>query len=215
MKLPVVITYVSDHHGGKELRYTLRSLKNITNWNGEVFIVGDREKWFSPEVKYIRANKYGNGWVDQARKVASVCAEPGMQEDFILSMDDIYVTRRTEVCSYYQGELPTGGKTPHKLSKSSSRAYLEEKGLPILDYECHAPMVINKEKYMEMYKDFIKEKILLQLRSVYGNTYSIGGELFEDKKTKTHELPKGKIISTQFYTDQLNKMFPEPSHFEA
>lgn len=70
MKYPVVITYVSDKHGGKELKYALRSLSKVTNWNGEVYIVGDREKWFSAEIKHIRAGKlHFNPWLDQAKKV--------------------------------------------------------------------------------------------------------------------------------------------------
>jgi len=215
MKLPVVITYISDHHNGKELKYALRSLKNITNWNGEVFIVGDREKWFSPDIKYIRTGKYGNSWADQSRKVATVCAHPDLPDEFILTMDDVYITKRMKIKYYYQGELPSEGKTPHKRSKSSTRAYLEEYGFTTLDYECHAPMLMNKEKYMKVYNVLLQAKTPLQLRSIYGNMNEVGGELFEDKKTKTHELPKGKIISTQFYTDELQKMFPEPSQFEA
>lgn len=215
MKLPVVITYVSDQHGGKELKYSLRSLKYISNWNGKVYVIGDKEKWFSPKVNYIRTGKYGNSWVDQSRKVATICANPDIPDDFILTQDDVYITKRTKVTAYYQGELPTSAKTPHKRSKVATRYYLEDNAHPTLDYECHAPMVINKEKYMKVYNVLLQSDTPLQLRSIYGNMNNIGGELFEDMKTKTHELPKAKIISTQFYTDELDKMFPEPSQFEA
>lgn len=214
MKLPIVITYVSDRRGGKELRYALRSFKNIKNWNGELFIIGDKEGWFTSELTYIRAGRQGNSWLDQAKKVAIMCANIDLPDNFILTHDDIYITKPMVVKNYYQGELPSESKSIHGRSKVLTRDFLEGMGLPTVDYECHTPIILNKKKYMETYSLMVNIKTPLQFRSIYGNQHKLKAELFEDKKTKTHELKEGKIISTQFYTDELDKMFPNASRFE-
>ena len=60
----------------------------------------------------------------------------------------------------------------------------------------------------------LEKGVCYQWRSLYGNIYNSGGEDFEDMKTKTHQLKRGKIISTQFYTKELDKIFPEKSQYE-
>ena len=91
-KLPVVIPYVHTNDDGAELRYTLRSLKNIKNWNGEVYVIGDKERWFK-DIIYIRQKRqWGRPYDDVINKLKQVPVD-----DYILMMDDVYITKPTEV----------------------------------------------------------------------------------------------------------------------
>lgn len=217
MKMPVVITYVRTPDNGQELRYCLRSLNNISNWNGEAYVVGDSEKWLK-DVKHIRCKRmYGKPYADQANKVNEACLHDGMPDNFILMMDDVYITEPTEIGVYYRGDLSDfKGLSYYHRSKIATHKYLESNGYTTLDYECHAPIIINKHDYLSVYVHLIKTNHgeQLQLRSLYGNINQVHAELFEDKKTKTSTLKDGPILSTQFYTYELNKLFPNTSRFE-
>ena len=212
-KYPVVIPYINSGDTGRELRYTLRSLKNLTNFNGEVFIIGDTELWLQKVTSIRTTRKYGKPYLDQVYKMQIACALDEMPDKFIAMMDDIYITEPLEAGVYIRGDLNTVAKNLYQKTKVATRIYLENRNLPTVDYECHAPMLVEKEKLKEALNLIDDNK--LQWRSIYGNLFSIQGIAFEDKKTRTNELPNGKIISTNYYTSELDTIFPTPSKYEA
>lgn len=212
--LPILITYIKTGDGGQELKYSLRSLTNILNFNNSVTIVGEKETWFKNLNFIAVARKYGYPYTDQHIKIKQ--ALEYMPETFIIGQDDVYVTEPTIINSYYIGALPTDARTPHQRTKVITRDKLLSLGAGTLDYESHTLMKVDRDKLSETL-DIIqadKNRSHLQFRSIYGNLNKIGGEYYEDKKTRTKELPKGKFISTNFYIDELDKLFPEKSRYE-
>jgi len=211
--MPVLITYIRTQDKGQELRYALRSLNNITNFNGDVWVVGDREKWFG-DIVYIRDYRLeSRPYLDQARKIYS--ALQYMPEKFIISMDDVYVTEPVEIGVYTLGELKDDVSSFHKRTKKMTKDKLLELGLPIKDYETHAPMLVERYKLKETLEFILESKKSLQWRSMYGNMHRIEAEPFEDKKTRDSHLKTGPILSTIFYTSELHDLFPEPSLYEV
>lgn len=212
-KLPVVIPYISDGNNGKELRHTLRSLKNLKQWNGEVYVVGDKEPWFK-NIHHVPSRRlHGKPHKDVEMKVRAV--SPYLPEEYIWVMDDIYITEPTVVKPLHKGRLKGGDKTAHQRFKRNTKEWLEKRGLTeLLDYAVHVPIIFNRDKRLEVSNYIVESRIPIQARSLYGNLFKIGGEYYEDKKTKTHELKKGLYLSTQFYTSELDKLFPEKSRFE-
>lgn len=217
-KLPVLITYKKTVDNGQELRYTLRSLENITNWNGEVYIVGDKEDWFKNIIHIPAPRQVKNRYIDVENKMMSAL-NSDMPDDFILLMDDVYTTEPTEVGYMHSGEIPRLTNSPHKRSLSSTAKWLSLRGFTTLNYDIHVPIIMNRKKRLEvnvliMNRLKLNPNTPMQARSLYGNIFKVGGQYYEDQKTKNKTLKKGVFLSTQFYTCGLNELFPNPSQFE-
>lgn len=219
-KYPVVYTYKSSHDHGEELKYSLRSLNNIYNWDGSVFVVGDKEDWFSDNIIHINHNSQSNAYADVADKILLACRSHDIPSDFIYMMDDVYVTEPVEFSNIHRGFIEDYNRESiHTNYVRATRDFLEEK-LKIekpLNYEVHAPFFINKEKWLQVYNPIalsIKSSTPYQWKSVYGNLFMIGGKLFEDKKTYDTHLLSGTYISTNYFTHELKDLFPKPSKFE-
>lgn len=212
-KHPIVLPYISND-GGRELRCMLRSLKNIQNFNGEVYIVGDKEEWFS-NITHIPVKRlYGKPYADQRNKMAIACTFRTIPDTFIAMMDDVYITEPLTVGVYVRGELPIESNTVYGKTKVETRKFLSKfVHDPLYDYECHTPMLVDKLDLLTVLVMIDKPNI--QWRSVYGNIYRIPFKNFKDKKTRSFGLPKGKIISSNFYIGELEKLYPTKSEYEC
>ncbi len=215
MKLPAVYLYKKTSDKGRELRYSLRSLENIKNWNGEVFVVGDREPWMN-NLTVIAADKYPHRFSDVRAKYLAITRSPLIPNDFILMNDDFFVTERAEVKPLHQGEL-SGGTSSWQQCKERTKVYLQSQGIAKpLDYDIHVPMIMNKDKLAEALKanEGATEHTYLANRSIYGNLHKIGGKEYVDGKTKSNAILNREFISTSLYNDKLNDLFPTCSRFE-
>ena len=216
VKYPALIVYKKSGDGGKELRYTLRSLSNLTNWNGKVYLAGEKEDWLQ-NVTYIPCRRTShNPYLDAEYKILAALTTEGFPDGFIFINDDTMVCERMELKPLHGGQLERKGPGYHHSQKEKTKEWLEENGYTTLDYDIHTPMLMNKAKRLEVH-NIVKptmDGVSLKPRSIYGNIFNIGGEEYTDAKTKTFVLPKAPIISTQFYTDELKTLFPKPSKFE-
>ncbi|NCU40990.1 glycosyltransferase family 2 protein, partial [Candidatus Saccharibacteria bacterium] len=216
-KYPVLYVYKHTDDNGKELRYSIRSLKNLKNWNGEIFVTGDSERWFK-DITYIKAKaRNSNPYMDAEAKILTALNDPRLPDDFILMNDDIYITKPLDITYLHQNELERTGGGYHNNQKEVTKKWLLDNGYTALNYDLHTPMLMNKQKRLHV-NSLIRNTmagVSLKPRSVYGNVFNVGGEYYQDAKTKTAELPKAPIISTQFYTAELQELFPETSKYEA
>lgn len=215
-KYPVLYTYKKTRDGGQELRHSIRSLKNLKGWDKrQIFVVGDTEPWFK-DIIHIKKRKSGTTYLDQEYAMYEALLDERLEDDFIYMMDDIYFTEEVEIEYLYWGELKKRGNGYHHNQKEATGKWLQEHGYTTLDYETHTPFLINKRKRMEIYKILQPtfSTMILKPRTLYGNIFNVGGEFYEDQKTKTERLPKAPIISTHFYTPELETLFPKPSIFE-
>lgn len=213
MKLAAVYIYKRTSDRGQELKYSLRSLENVTNWNGEVYICGDKEQWFSKKIIHIdKFTRSAVKYQDVMNKLKAITQDKRVPDDFLFFNDDFFVMRPTEVVPLYDGRLEHfSGASVWRKSKSKTRDYLIEHGIKNpYNYEVHAPIPINKQNLLEIL-DF---ETGLSFRSIYGNTYKIGGKQYKDRKTLTRKLLRGEILSTRLYTNELHHRFPQPSEFE-
>ena len=216
MKLPVVYVYKRTSDKGKELRYSMRTLSNLKNWNGEVYVAGDREDWFSPNVKvidgFIRSHEKH---IDQENKLKKI-TEDNRFDSFIYFNDDFYVTEPTEIKPLYDGRLVEyQGSNGWQRAKADTKKYLEEMGMKEpKNYDIHVPMVLESEKLAVVLAMIREQKKRLQPRSIYGNMYGIGGKQYKDRKTQTHRLLDGNLLSTRVFTNELARLYPMKSEFE-
>lgn len=212
MKYPAIYIYKKTSDKGRELKYSIRSLANLTNWNGQIFVVGDKEDWFD-NITVIEAEKSAQPHLDRNLKIASVIKNKNIPDDFIFMNDDFYIMEKTELKPMYQGLLSTKELGNWANSKRETSAYLEATGVrEPLNYDIHVPMVFNKDKLSEVMS--IAGETTLLPRSLYGNLFSIGGVEYKDQKTRTDKLAKAPFVSTNRYTPELDKSFPNKSEFE-
>jgi len=203
------VVYVYKSRGdSRELRYSLRSLKNVKH--DRVFIVGDREDWFK-DIVHIPHKTNQTPFIDVLCKVEKACLSD-VSDDFIMMNDDFYITEPTEIEPLYR-EIPKP-VSYHKRSVVKTLDYLNMKDAK--NYELHAPMVFNKHKLKSIVRRVRPHMLPIPIfyRTVYGNVYNIGGEFYEDKKSYRGEIPKGKFISTSRYFHWLDEMFPDKSNYE-
>lgn len=212
MKHPAVYVYKRTSDKGQELRYSIRSLQNIRNWNGEVFIVGDTEDWFSKHITVLEATKVADKYQDRNYKLLAAIGYKRIAQDFIYMNDDFYCVIPSEVTPLYGGQLEDyTGTNEWATSKSNTKAYLESRGWTVRDYELHTPMLFNKQKLSDT---LLNHPDGLQIRSLYGNIYQIGGKKYEDCKYPDNKLAKRKFISTRQFNPELEELFPSKSRFE-
>ena len=89
LKYPVFIVYKKSGDGGKELRYTLRSLSNLTNFSGRVWLAGDTEPWLE-NITHIPVRKRShNPYIDAEYKIIEALTTEGFPDDFIFINDDV------------------------------------------------------------------------------------------------------------------------------
>lgn len=210
-----IYIYKGTSDKGQELRHSIRSLSNVKNWNGEVYVCGDSENWFKG-IKVIDnfiPSKDPHQDAFNKRHAIAVSYAP---DDFIYMNDDIYITEETIVEPLHQGSL-LSEVSPNNWQKIKNRTktFLNTCGIKDpKDYDIHVPMILNKQKMAEVISIQQGIEHTLAFRSLYGNLYKIGGIHYEDRKTHSDQLLDGRFISTRSFTRELEKLFPEPSNFE-
>lgn len=213
---PLLTTYIRTRDSGQELRYSLRSLKNLTNFNGEVNIVGDGELWFNNINRIAVRRIHGNPYGDQIAKLRHAAFQ--MPDKFIIGMDDLYCLEPTEAGFPNRGILESDNSNYYRRTKLNTIELLKEHGVTNpLNYECHSFYLVEKDKLLQTFDIILSHpnKDRLQWRSIYGNLFKPDTYFYEDKKSYNGQLKEGAVVSTQFYTSQLDKLFPQPSIYEC
>lgn len=218
----------------EELRYSLRSLKNLPH--RRVVIAGYIPKW----VKNVTAIPVQQ---DQVTKYAN--AEKNWQyamndlrvtDDFVLFNDDFFVMQPIEgVPTLQRGKLKdvidyysTINSGQYLQNMERTRDVLLEFGITDpLSYALHVPMVMNKKrrKVLQATQLMFNEKGLdIQMRTLYGNFYHLGGDYYEDvKANKLNDEPDKSAIflSSNDQTfmrgkigDYIKRSFTEKSEYE-
>lgn len=233
--LPLDVLYIlgsGSKWNNNEIRYSLRSLKNILY--RDVYIVGESLPWFQ-NIHHVPADDpYENKQKNAIRKLQIATEIPSLSDDFILFNDDFYVLEPLdEIPVFYRFTLrdmvnhfkvfkktvPRGRAGTWRYEEAILNTY--ERYPDGLDYSLHVPIIFNKNKVRDTIDSTNGEPFLL--RSLYGNDHQIGGTQIKD--VKVHELtedPTGPFISShdtirrdQRFQDFLRARFPDPSTHET
>lgn len=205
----LVIPYRNDQRGGHELRYAIRSMqKHFKNLDG-VLLIGDLPGWFTGD--YLPAS-------DTPRKEFSIVSKilQCPYDNFLLSSDDIFAMHDFDetLPRYYSTTLkmaPVYGKYVHRRN-NTMQIYPDG-----LMYDCHKPMVINRDLYAKAHDIPWNEREYLN-KSIYGNFVG-GGVQLDDYKLRTREVvdTTRPFFSTNERTAKyvrFQDMWPTPSKYE-
>lgn len=211
-----------------ELRYSLRSLKNVPH--GRVWIFGDAPDWINPKtVTLIRTPNQGTKFAITQRSLATACRDTRVSDPFVMFYDDCYVTAPTkhipllnrgtvlEVVTQYRKR---GINSAYVDSMIAADTQLRTLGYDNpLSFELHTPFPVRKELMLKVLK--MKNRDRYQWRTIYGNLLGEPSEQRTDVKVYHYGqlLPAGPFLSTSdtsvhFYTAYLNRKFPTPSPYE-
>lgn len=217
----------------EELRYSLRSLKNITH--RDVFIVGEKPDWIKNIIHIdIRQRHAVTRFDNSAYNIFMACCDDRVSEDFILMNDDIYITRVLEaIPTYHRGTIARVLNRDYAKSNSlyvrimkKALRTLKENGYSTYSYELHCPMVINKKKFRDIYREVERYYNVPHGsdRTMYGNMANIGGEQIKDVKlyNPTDPIPDSEFISSSPKSwvdgglrDYVVAKFPHKSKYEV
>lgn len=205
-KLDCVIPYKKTD--SEELRYCLRSLKNIEH--DKVFICGDKPDFISDKVIYLARNQVGvTAQHDSELNLRLALSDDRLSEDFILFNDDFFALKKTELENYDNGPIQDvikrrTNKMFHKHNSylKNTEQYLIKNGYrDIKSFELHVPMVMNKEKRYTISEDIInilkKGRVVLP-RTIYGNLFCDTSKTIDDVKIydKIARIPANEFLST-------------------
>ena len=232
---PDVCYVVREGDDNEELRYSLRSLRNLPH--GQVFIAGYKPSWVQNVVhlpvaqgNFKHANSGGNLLV--------ACRDKRLSDDFGLMNDDFFIMspigrvpnlRRLKPMKHYLEMYENLNSESHfLLTMKRATEVLEFYGIKKLDnYDLHMPMMINKTRFLALY-DKVQVDFpgygLPHRRSLYGNYLQLGGQRVRDAKVLNDQIdfrlvkPFLSTIARSFADGEVGRYirdsFPEKSGYE-
>lgn len=185
------IVYLVKHdpdNNSEELRYSLRSLRNIPHSN--VIIVGEKPDWVT-NVTFIPVAQSRTRYENVLANMNAAVNSNKVSDDFLMMNDDFFFMKPIQampvlnlgslkvLISLYDQRYPGGSDYINKLKLLYSELLTQGFAQP-LSFELHTPMVFNKHQMAQL---LLGTTISLnQFRTVYGNYFNVGGKTIPDVK---------------------------------
>jgi hypothetical protein len=244
---PIDVVYVIGNGSrwkDNELRFSLRSItKNLSNI-GKIFIVGECPDYLK-NIIHIPAGDIFDPAINAdgniITKVLAACEDKRLSETFLFINDDHLVIKPVNIAGvppFHKGSMETFPDEYWNLNYWRKRLQMTKdvlltKQLPCFHFDCHTPILMNKEKFKTIVAGFdYKTGTGLTMKSIYGNSvYGTDGILLTDQKKtifKYYKLQdvKERILPAQFlsFNDQglndslkwwLIEQFPNKCKYES
>lgn len=170
-----------------DLRYSLRSVAKFVP-HSRIWIIGYKPSWVT-NVEYIPvAQNLGSKWKNSVNNIMQACKCEEISENFVLMNDDFFAIKQIdnleESINLSLGLLSVAVEKQKKKRVHSNwgMAFVHVNKLlktlkvdgPYYNYESHTPLLINKEKYLNVMelpevKKFMKTPKVLHKRTLYKN----------------------------------------------
>jgi hypothetical protein len=228
-----IVYFVREGEENEELRYSLRSLKNLPH--RKVHIVGYKPSWVK-NVNHVDVTQDRGGKnLNTTYNMEMAAYEYNISEDFILMNDDFFIMKPlSELPRLHRGLVTELEKyyeqfdSQYYIGMRDTRKYMEQLGFENpYSYELHIPMMFNKNNVMDMLTKYYQDQpsvAVLHKRSLYGNMFDYGGEETKDVKVYTlnGQFDKNStFLSTQdnIWQDSevgvfIRNKFPEKCEYE-
>lgn len=218
------IAYVVRADGdNEELRYSLRSLKNLPH--RDVYVIGDIPSWLRGVKTIQRPQAVGNDLFNVNASLLCLAERVSLSESFWYFNDDFYLLEPTKDIPYFhQGPLQT--RVDQYFRSQPSQFYSLYKTQQELirlgktdlkSFELHVPIKFEKSRLKKMYADTKLPGFALRPRTMYCNLYNLSGIERTDVKDQ-RLVPGGDYRSTGGpfgeVWEEVKRRFPEPSPYE-
>lgn len=187
---------------GKELKYSLRSISKYYP-NNKIWIVGYKPTDII-NINYLPIKEENKKWKNLVNDLIETCKCEEISENFIYMNDDFFCINPTisldDIVFSNMGLLDIRTqryKNTKKHLNGWQKAFANTYDLleklkvkkPYYDYEPHLPLLINKEKFLEVMslpevKEFLNTNKVLHYRSLYRNYDKIETNISFDKDCK-------------------------------
>jgi hypothetical protein len=179
-----IVYILKSNWDDRELKYSLRSLKNLIFDN--IFIVWDCPRWLK-NINHIKADDpYKVKSLNALHKIKIACLDKRISDDFILMNDDFYILKQTEI--KYWNRWTIKEHLAYREEKKQTESKYTQNLLKTLelfpnwyDFSLHLPIIYNKQKFLDMCDCYDMTQWYL-LRNLYCNHYWIIWEIREDVK---------------------------------
>lgn len=213
-----------------ELIYSLRSLDNL-EYNRVCFAGGQHDA-LRPDMTIPVVQQGETKWQRSTYTLRKICECDDITESFYLFNDDFFILQETkDIPPIYNGDLIQRTKAIAKAHGARATGYsrqlertadeLQRRDLPIFNYAVHVPILINRQKALEVLDAFDGFPMF---RCLYGNYCQLGGENRKDVKIATHDrIPESdwQFVSTSDESfrrgavgQYIRKRFKDKSRFE-
>lgn len=226
MKPPDVVYVVRAGESNEELRYSLRSLRNLPH--GKVWISGYMPKWVTG-VEHIPTQPKPGGHVHAKGNLRAACEHPDVSESFVYMNDDFFIMEpHDKLPVMHRGPLDEvirkgGMATAYTRAMDKTRVILAKRGItePLM-YDLHAPMLVTKTGMLEALD--LCTYPMIQERTLYGNLNAIGGERRHNHKIRRYDKgwSKWPFLSTNDHTfrtlnvgEHIRSRFPDRGPYET
>lgn len=228
----VYILGTGSRWGNNELRYSLRSIEKYLK-HKNIFLIGEKPEWAQnlthiPAIDPYPMNKERNIF----SKIMVACKDSRVTEDFLFINDDHFLLQPMKDIPYYgNGTIEQFLKrrvTTYTMSAYNTKKALQAKSLPTNYFDIHAPIIYNKQKFLELqaYDWNIKKGYVI--KSLYCNTHNIAPVPYSDCKLQiptNEEAIKEKIKGRAFFSigdgaintnlrNVMEELYPEKSSYE-
>jgi hypothetical protein len=217
-----------------EIRYSLRSVENYFPSAGRIFIIGECPDW-ATNIIHIKINdKFDNKLLNARAKYMVAATDKQISKNFILMNDDFFFLKGVNsIPNYSRGTMKEMmAKHPSKngyyyRSLWDTQKRLDAMGIPdAIDFEVHAPIILNKEK-LENVIWLIGEEKAYSIRSCYGNLVGLKPKKVMDFKAANiaefafQKMQRSEFLSINdalicddFFRDWLKNKYPRKSKYE-
>jgi hypothetical protein len=181
-----LVYIVKESEQNNDLKYSLRSVEKFVP-HDKIWIVGYKPSWVT-NVEYLPVKQNDTKWKNSVNNIIAACKCPDISEDFILMNDDFFaiqpIYNLKASVNLSLGLLDDAVKKQQEKQYNSNwgKAFLYVQqllkslkiGEPYYNYESHTPLLINKEKYLEVMnlpevQEFMKTSKVLHKRTLYKN----------------------------------------------
>jgi len=224
------VVYVNRDGENLELRYSLRTLKNVEH-NG-VWVFGGSPTWLNCDaVAYRHRMQGGSPYSSTRGHLAAACNTAEVSDPFLLWNDDFYAMRPVGVVPlYHRGPLEAvlekhaALRTPWAKGLRETAAMIEKRGLVnALSYDAHLPLVVHKNPMREALRWAESARLdAVHVRTLYGALADLDGVMHLDPKLmrRNDPFPRGAWLSSGDSTFRstvepvLRYLFPDKSPYE-
>jgi hypothetical protein len=228
-----IVYVVKNQEDNEELRHSLRSVEaNFPHRN--IVIVGFKPSWVT-NVKHIRVMQTaGSKYRNIEQNFYFAVRDEDISKDFVLFNDDFFClepisslppSHRGTIKSQVKAIRKRNGAADYAKRLEDTEKYLEELGFEnIKSYELHSPMVMNRKNRLKARELCLRDgQEELEMRSIYGNIFNIGGQEVEDNKVYSKDeepdLSQAFISTTdESFTgivgDRIKEVFPIKCRYE-
>lgn len=169
----------------RELELSIESLRNIKEWNGQIFIIGDKPGIKGDFLHYPTKYEWGKGSKSNDEICAYLTAADFIDE-FIIMADDIYVLKPWSLEYQNRGTLEEHAKSRvrgdvYGKTIQNTIDFLEQNDMPTLSYDLHIPFLVSSEQLKDA-AEIIRINSPMLIRSIIGNWYETPSKRAVDPK---------------------------------